>query len=449
VTEDPANLERILERDAREIYAAACRAVMPDRLVESVDMERIAREPLDRGGRLFVALVGKAALGFAVEVDRLIGRDLQSGLAIVPHGYSAAFPNAGREGRLGVIEAGHPEPDAASERAGEALLALAAGCEAGDHLLMILSGGGSALTSAFAGGITLQDGRALTQLLLRSGAEIGEINTVRKHVTRTGGGQVARAAFPAAVTTLAVSDVIGDDPEVIASGLTHPDPSTFDDAMAVLRRYRLEDQVPDSVRYHLEMGALGRVAETPKPGDPVFERCSFRLLGSNATALEAAERAARKRGYLPSPAGTPLRGEARDVGASLAAEIRSLRADRAVALLAGGETTVTVKGSGRGGRNQEVALGAAIALDGHPHECVVLSAGTDGIDGPTPAAGAWASTRTLERARLLGLDAQAFLGRNDAYGFFEAVEGLVVTGPTHTNVMDVVIALTAPGDRAS
>jgi glycerate-2-kinase len=271
------------------------------------------------------------------------------------------------------------------------------------------------------------------------------MNTVRKHISAIKGGRLAAAAAPGSVLTLMISDVAGDDPSTIGSGPTVPDSTTYADALRVLERIGGRGVYPDAVVAHLDAGARGQCDESPKPGDDVFRRTEARVIGSNADALKGAAQKANELGYETVIASAPVTGEASDVGRLLAQQLTDTPARRPACLIWGGETTVTVTGSGRGGRNQELALAAAIELSGCARPAVLLSAGTDGVDGPTDAAGAVATSRTLLHARNLGLDAVAFLATNDSNSFFEAAGGLIKTGPTQTNVMDVQIGLIGGG----
>ena len=313
--------------------------------------------------------------------------------------------------------------------------------------LFLISGGASALTPAPASGITLGEKQETTRLLLASGANIHEINTVRKHISVFKGGQLARAGAPATVITLMLSDVIGDNLESIGSGPTVPDPHTFADAEQVLRKYDLLGRVPPSVLHRIEAGVLGEIDETPKPSDPCFAKCQNLLVGSNALAVNAAAVQAKALGYKPLVLSTTIEGETRDVARMHAAIAREVRATgrpvkAPACILSGGETTVTIKGEGKGGRNQEFALAAAIDLAGMANLCV-LSGGTDGTDGPTDAAGAMATGSTLAQGLAKNLNAADYLARNDSYHFFEALQdgSLIKTGPTRTNVMDVRVVL--------
>jgi hydroxypyruvate reductase len=294
-------------------------------------------------------------------------------------------------------------------------------------------------------GITLQEKQETTRLLLACGADIRELNTLRKHLSAIKGGHLARLAAPAAVVSLILSDVVGDPLDVISSGPTVPDPTTFGDALAVLAKYGLTARVPRAVLDRLERGARGDLPDTPKPGDPCFRRVSNIVVGSNALAVDAAARQARALGYRALVLSTTIEGETRDVARMHAAILREIRSSGRPArppacVISGGETTVTLRGEGLGGRNQEFALAAAIDLEGLPG-VLAFSAGTDGTDGPTDAAGAMADGATLARAAALGLDARDALARNDSYHFFEPLRDLAMTGPTGTNVMDIRLML--------
>ena len=425
-----------LRQDVLACLRAAIDAVEPESLVRRHLGSPAAAPPGD--GAVHLAAVGKAAAAMARGAAEVLGSRIGGGVVVSP-------PGAGGEPPAGcrALTGGHPVPDAGSVAGGRAVLELAGGLGTDDHLLCLLSGGGSALMTLPPAGVSLADLRATTAALLRGGATIAELNAVRKHLDQLKGGRLARAAAPARTLGLVLSDVVGDPLDVIASGPLSPDPTTFADAVEVLRRRGVWRRAPEAVRAHLDAGLRGERQESPKKGDRCFERVVVRIVGNNELAAEAAQAEAERRGYPTRLMTTALVGEAREAGGALAA---AARADRAAApgapggLVAAGETTVTVRGGGSGGRNQELALGAAQALAGS--EGLLLgSAGTDGIDGPTDAAGALADGSTLERAAELGLDAAAALADNDAYPFFEALGDLIVTGPTGTNVMDVQVAL--------
>jgi hydroxypyruvate reductase len=390
-------------------------------------------------GRIVVLAAGKAAGSMAAVAERFyreqhgLGPERLTGLAVTRHGYGEPA------GAIPVIEAGHPVPDQQGLDATTRTLALADAAGPDDLVLVLLSGGGSANWIAPAGDVTLAEKQAITRALLRSGAGIGEINTVRKHLSRIKGGRLARMASPAQVLTLAISDVPHDDPAVIASGPTVPDPSTLADARAVLARRGIA--VPEAVRALLE----DPDSESPKPGDPAFARAEYRIIARPSDAMAAAAAAVRSQGYETVVLGSDLEGEAREVAAEHARQALALAAaGRRVALVSGGELTVTMRGQGRGGPNQEYALALAVALDGAP-SIAALAADTDGTDGgsgaATDPAGALVDSTSLQRARQQGLDAAALLAENDSTRFFETLDDLVSPGPTRTNVNDCRIIL--------
>jgi hydroxypyruvate reductase len=390
-------------------------------------------------GRLVVLAAGKAGASMAAVADAFYREHHGAnevnlvGLAVTRHGYAEPA------GLIPVIEAGHPVPDRNGVAATERALALAEAAGENDLVLVLLSGGGSANWIAPAGTLTLDEKQSITRALLRSGANIGEINTVRKHLSRIKGGRLARIAAPARVLTLAISDVPHDDPAVIASGPTVPDPSTLADAHAVIARRGIP--LPASARALLDDPAN----ETPKPGAPLFERTEFRIVSRPADAIAAAADRARQAGYEPVVLGANLEGEARDVAVDHARMALDLAAaGRRAAVISGGELTVTVRGQGRGGPNQEYALALALALEGAPG-IAALAADTDGTDGGGGAAsdpaGARIDESTLARAEKLGLDASACLNDNDSTKFFRRLGDLVTPGPTLTNVNDCRILL--------
>lgn len=439
----------MLEKTGLErLFLAAVFAVEPARLVREslrADARGIA---LSAGGvsafapwsgvrEIFVVGGGKAGRAMGEAALAALGERVSSGVVAVPRGCG------GSAGPVRFVEAGHPLPDAGSRSAAGDMLALLGRAGEGDLVVALVSGGGSAMISAPPQGVSAEEKEAAVRLMLRSGAGIAEFNTVRKHLSAVKGGRMAAAARPAGVFALLVSDVPGDDPSVVASGPFSPDPTTYADAMGVLVGRRLCASVPRSVREHIAAGVAGTVPETPKPGDAVFANVACAVVGSSRSALEAAAGAARADGaetvqVLPGF----LRGEARACARAFVDELRkasaSLAPGRVAVLVAGGETTVAVHGGGRGGRNQEFALAAALAMEGDGG-MAVLSAGTDGVDGPTDAAGAFADAGTCGRARAAGLSPEAHLARNDSYPLFRALSGLVVTGPTGTNVADVAV----------
>ncbi len=404
-----------------------------------------AHLPPPPSGRTLVLGAGKAGGAMAHAVEALWPADAPlSGLVVTRYGHTPPRP-AGLAQRIEVVEAAHPVPDAAGLAAAQRILALTQGLTADDLVLCLISGGGSALLTLPCDGLTLADKQRINRQLLESGAHIGEMNTVRKHLSRIKGGRLAGACAPARVVTLTISDVPGDDVSVIASGPTVADASSCADALDILARYRIE--VPAAVRAELDNGAL----ETPKPGDPRLARCETHLIATPQQSLEAAAEAALALGLRAYILSDEVEGESREVGKVHAALARSTALGRSsfetpCVILSGGETTVTVRpraegqARGRGGRAGEFCLGLALALNGQP-KVWALAADTDGIDGVEDNAGALVTPDTLARAAALGLKLSDHLARNDAYGFFEPLGDLVYTGPTHTNVNDFRVVL--------
>ena len=401
---------------------------------------------LDRTERIIVAGAGKAGAPMAAALHTILGDRITAGWVNVKRGYLRKDQLvADWAGAIQLHEAGHPVPDEAGRQGAERLLQMVGDLTERDLVICVISGGGSALLPMPAIGITLIEKQLMTQKLLACGATINEFNTVRKHLSVIKGGQLARAAWPARMISLILSDVVGSPLDVIGSGPTAPDSSTFQDAWDVLEKYHLDSQAPDSIRARLEAGRAGQLADTPKPGDPLFDSVQNVVIGDNALSAEAAARRAQQLGLNALVLSTFVEGEAREVGkvaAGLAREIvryaRPLA--RPACLILGGETTVTLRGQGKGGRNQELALSAALALDGW-EGATVLAFATDGTDGPTDAAGAVATWDTAERARRLGMHPQAYLANNDAYHFFETLGDLLLPGPTNTNVNDLTFVV--------
>ncbi|MBI3732195.1 MAG: glycerate kinase [Chloroflexi bacterium] len=393
--------------------------------------------PLASHARVVVIGAGKASARMGLAVEEMLGSRINGGLISVKdgHGVSTRF--------IQVREAGHPLPDARSLANGRAILQSLNGLTAHDVVLCLISGGGSALMEVLADGLTLSNVRAVTDTVMRAGADISDLNCVRKHLSLLKGGQLARAAQPAAIFSLILSDVVGNDLSAIASGPTCPDPTTFADALQVISRCD-HGGIPamKPVIGHLERGARGELSETPKPDEPFWNNVRNLIIGSNEIAIEAAAREARALGYTTEIATLAMQGEAREVGRTLAELACRRRAEGAhqLCLLAGGETTVTVRGLGIGGRNQELTLASALALDG-TNDVTLLSAATDGGDGSSDAAGAVVNGATIRRGSSIGLDAQVMLEQNDSHHFFRALGDQVITGPTLTNVNDVVMIL--------
>lgn len=434
----------ILVEDAQTVYAAAVRSVQADRLLTATALRTLVGRSLEQFGRIQVVGAGKAALAMAGTLEAILPDRALGGQVVVPHGYPATLPAAQRHPvAIDVVEAGHPVPDAASVRAAEHALQVASSCAADDLLLVLLSGGGSALWAAPAPGVTLEVVQEVNRALLLCGADIHQVNTVRKHLSRIKGGRLARAAHPATLAALVISDVPGDDLSVIASGPTVPDRSTCREAVAMLKTLGLWKRIPGVACDALARGLHDPGKETPKAGDPCFAQTRVYQLAGNSDALTAACAQSEARGYRTNVSAASITGEARDVGRMIASKMLHAAGVGPRCFLWGGETTVTVTGAGRGGRNQEIALAAGLALEDARRDIVILSAGTDGIDGPTDIAGAWVSPDSIREARAKGLDPDAYLADNNAYAFFRRTGAVVEPGPTHTNVMDVVIALTA------
>lgn len=435
-----------LRKDALTIFKAALKAADP---VEAVrrhlhkDGDWLVagkkKYRLSAFGDVYVLGAGKASVAMAQAVERTLGARVRYGFVNTKYGHG------GKLKRVRVQEAGHPVPDENGVAGAGELVSLARQAGAGDLVIFVISGGASALTPLPAPPITLAEKQQVTQQLLACGANIHEMNTVRKHISLFKGGQLAREAAPATLITLMLSDVIGDSMDVIGSGPTVPDESTFGRAREILAGYGLLEKIPGSVRERLEAGVRGEIAETPKPGDAAFAKTQNLIVGSNRMAVDAAAKKAKELGYKPLVLSTFLEGETRDVArvhVGIAKEI--LTAGRPVGrpacVISGGETTVTLRGDGLGGRNQEFAAAAALYLEG-VDGVAVLSGGTDGTDGPTDAAGAIADGRTVERLKAKGESLAAMLARNDSYHLFEQIGDLIKTGPTGTNVMDVRLVL--------
>lgn len=390
--------------------------------------------------RLVVAGFGKAGVPMALASEEMLGTAISCGLVIVPHDATATrLPS-----RIELARGAHPFPDRDGVAASRRIAELARAADEKTLLLLLVSGGGSALLTSPARGITLEQKQETSRLLMQAGADIHELNTVRKHLSELKGGRLAALAHPARLITLAISDVPGDRPDVIASGPAYPDPTSFRDALAVLARLEVSGLVPVPVRQRLERGAAGELPETPKPGDPIFASVTTVIAARNQDAVQAAAHAARNKGVKVLILEQPVCGEARQAGQALAEmalrEREKLAPGERLCLVSGGETTVRVTGKGKGGRNQELALAFARAIEGE-RGITFLSAGTDGIDGPTDAAGGVVDGGTATRARAAGLDPDRFLTDNDAYTLLDACGGLLKTGPTGTNVMDLQIAL--------
>ena len=435
-----------MRQHAMEIFQAALGAVEP--------AEAILRyvKPADNGfqigehrfdyqdyDRILVVGAGKAGAPMAKALEDLLGDRIAEGVIVVKEGHGLPLKH------VRIHEASHPVPDERGIRGAEEILALADEAGERDLVLCVISGGGSALLVAPAEGVTLADKQEVTRLLLACGADIHEINTVRKHLSRAKGGGLARLAYPATVISLILSDVVGDDLNVIASGPAVPDTSTFGDTREVFSKYDIRHKLPESVQTRIQQGLAGDIEDTPKADDDAFRKCYSELVGTNIQALIAASQEAQRHGYQSLILSSTVEGEAREVVKMFAAFAKEIRnsanpVSAPACILCGGETTVTIRGRGKGGRNQEFALASAMIIEGMEN-IVVLSGGTDGTDGPTDAAGAIADGRTMARARAKKIDPLDFLQRNDSYHFFQPLDDLIITGPTRTNVSDVYMAL--------
>jgi glycerate 2-kinase len=437
---------RHLRRHAQAIFNSALKAVQADAAVRRacrlkgrvLSIGTFIRD-LETIEKIIVIGAGKASAHMAGAVEELLGPKITQGLISVKHGHTRPLKT------IKLVEAGHPVPDADGLRAARAIFQLAKKAGKNDLVICLLSGGGSALLPLPAAPLTLADKQKTIEILLACGAAIDEINTLRKHLSAIKGGHLASAAYPAALVTLILSDVVGDKLDIIASGPTVPDPGTFRDCRDIIKRHHIENKLPARVVNHINAGLAGEIAETPKPGAPVFSAVKNNIIGSNAQALSAAAKKAASLGYQPLILSSMIEGDTREAALFHAAVAKEIQATgnpvpAPACVLSGGETTVRVTGNGRGGRNQEFALAAAMAMRGAKN-MALLSAGTDGTDGPTDAAGAVVDPFTIDNARKAGLDPKRFLADNDSYSFFKKTGELLVTGPTGTNVMDLRILL--------
>lgn len=392
--------------------------------------------------RVLLVGAGKAGQPMTYAVQKILGNRLDNGYVIVKEGYANKKDVSDQ---VEIIEAGHPIPDTRGVKGTEKIIQLLENARQDDLVICLISGGGSALMVSPVKGVTLQDLQRLTGVLLASGATINEINVLRKHLDRVKGGQIARYTSPAKLICLILSDVVGDPLDVIASGPTVPDPSTFNDALTILERYQISDQIPLSIMDHLNLGRDGKVVETTKPGEPIFSRVNNLIVGSNRTATHAALQQAQLEGFNTSILSNYIQGEASQVGKVFAAILHQMTnanqpLPRPACVVVGGETTVTIQGDGLGGRNQEIALSAVRDLAGL-NDIALITLATDGGDGPTDAAGAVVTGETYQRAQVQNLDPLTFLANNNSYNFFKPLDDLLLTGPTQTNVNDIAFLL--------
>ena len=435
-----------LRSDGIEIFTHALKAVDPVEAVKRrlrVDGENLVVDgktySLRDYANIYVIGAGKAGASMALAVEEIVDDRITKGVINVKYGHISQLK------RVKLNEVGHPIPDEKGVSGSEEIAGLLEQLGENDLVICLISGGGSALLPSPAEGISLEDKQKMTNLLLECGANINEINAIRKHISKLKGGGIARLAYPSTVVALILSDVVGDPLDVIASGPTVPDNSTFGDCMSILKKYGLLEEVPESIRARIQRGIKGEIEETPKAGNPIFEKTHNVIIGSNIIAVKAAEGKARELGYGPLILSTFIEGETREVAkvhVAIAKEI--LKTNHPISppacIISGGETTVTIRGKGLGGRNQEFVLAAALDIQ-ELKGVVILSGGTDGTDGPTDAAGAIADADTVRRALELGFDANAYLDDNDSYHFFGKLGDLLTTGPTNTNVMDLRLIL--------
>jgi len=427
------------------ILAAAIDAVDPDKAVANClkqDKNHLQvggqSYDLNRVQRVFLIGFGKASLPMGQAAEKIIGDRLTQGVLI-----SKTHPSKFtiRHSSLTIVEASHPVPDERGVEGAQHIIELLQSTTPNDLVLFLISGGGSALLTAPVPEVHLADLQRVNNLILSCGADINEINTLRKHLSQVKGGGIARLASPAQVCSLILSDVIGDPLDVIASGPTVPDPTTFSDTLSIIEKYDLTQEIPSSILSHLHTGVRNEIPETPKVGDPIFERTNNFIIGNNLMAAQSALTQAKSEGLTPRLLTTKLKGEAREIGQALAAIAQQIDATgdpipRPACIVAGGETTVTLLGDGLGGRNQEVALSAVPGLAGL-QDTFLITLATDGDDGPTDAAGAVISGDTLSQANLQGLNHAKYLSRNAAYEFFDPLGDLLKPGPTLTNVNDL------------
>ena len=435
-----------MRKDAERIYYAGIQAVDPEKAIYTFCQRQgndlivnQVRYDLTRFNRIIIVGAGKASAKMAAAIETILGGEKTSGIVVVKYDHTYPIKS------VKLIEAGHPIPDEQGMNGASSICQLLKSCEKTDLVIYVLSGGGSALLVLPALNISLKDKQDTVQLILSCGASIKEMNTIRKHISLVKGGQLARYATPATQISLILSDVVGDDLDVISSGPTVPDNSTFQDCLKIIRKYHLENKLPNSVIDHLQQGVSGKIPETSKKDDDGFKNHQVKIIASNIQAIIAAQTKAKQLGYQPIVLSSMIEGDTTESALFHAAIIKEIirtgyPIHSPACILSGGETTVRITGSGKGGRNQEFALAIAPEISGE-HPVVVLSGGTDGTDGPTDAAGAYSDHLTYTKAIALGLDPSQYLKNNDSYSFFKTMEDLLITGPTFTNVMDIRVIL--------
>ncbi len=434
-----------MRKDAVKILHAAIDAVKPAQLILNTialsgNMLFVGEQSFDINAldKIYMVAAGKAAAAMAAEFENILGDRLNEGLVVTKYDHGLPSP------KITCIEAGHPIPDEQSILASRLIMDIAKKAGENDLFIFLLSGGASALIGDLPEGIALEDLMTLSRLLLHTGADIHELNIVRKHLSVLKGGQLSRFVWPATLVCLAISDVSGDIPDSIGSGPAVPDRSTFDDAWQVIMKYNLENKVPDTIRKHLRNGRDGLICETPKPDDAVFSKSHFKLIGNNEKALKAAARTAAELGYHTIIVEKQFTGDTASEALVLFEFAKNYTGRRPACIIAGGETTVSVKGSGKGGRNQQMALTVLNEwinnTDEFPH-LLFLASATDGTDGPTDAAGAMVDEKFVQEILAKKIDVMAYLKNNDSYHFFSGTDMHIITGPTQTNVMDIVILI--------
>lgn len=439
---------RSLIKDAQLIFQSALKSVQPqnlfsDKIWVEGNILWVDKHSFDLSihPNIYVIGFGKASAYMASALEKLLGERISGGAVIVKYGHSVSCHF------VDIFEAGHPVPDENTLNHSKRIVEIAKNAGESDLVLCLISGGGSSLFEVLPRSVSLEDLQKMNDLLLSSGAEITEMNALRKHVSGVKGGKLLRSVYPASCVSLIISDILHDPADSIASGPTAEDKTTYRDAQVVLHKYALDRKIPASILSHIEQGVEGKISETVKEGEPALKKAKNFIIGNIDIAMHAAKQEASKLGYESVTSYDLMRGEASEMGASIVQILRQYTQGRDIykqplCMIFGGETTVTLgKKSGRGGRNQELALSALLYLRDSEKDFVLLCAGTDGTDGPTDAAGAIISGATLEKAENLGLDPEQFLQEHNAYPFFEKTDSLLKTGPTGTNVMDLVIAV--------
>jgi hydroxypyruvate reductase len=440
-----------LRNAAKDLFQCGLEAVNPfnavkkalnrekNKIIIGLGTSKTVTYDIEAFERIIVVGMGKATALMAKAVDGILGNVISEGCVVVKYGHTAELET------IRLLEAGHPLPDENGLQGAREIARLVEEAAEKDLIIFLISGGGSALLPLPATGVELVEKQNITSQLLKCGADIQEINTIRKHISIVKGGQLARLAYPATIVSMILSDVVGDRLDTIASGPTVPDATTFSDALKIVNKYDLLEKIPQSIRKRLEAGVRGEITDTPKDGDKVFKKAHNIIVGSNNIALQAIAEQAKKIGLNAIILSSAIEGEAKEVAKVLSAVAKEMTISgnpipAPACVISGGETTVTIEGKGKGGRNQELGLSAAIAIDGLDN-LVILSGGTDGSDGPTDAAGAIVDGNTIERARQQRIDAHQFLRNNDAYNFLKQTHDLLITGPTNTNVMDIHIIM--------